>query len=68
MNEDLIKRLVKIKMDMFDSFIARLPEKEGKQLREIGQYVLEALNEHNDILGDMKDTKDISKIKEINIT
>ncbi|MEI8217108.1 MAG: hypothetical protein WCF96_08405 [Eubacteriales bacterium] len=67
MNEDLIKRLVKIKLDLADSFIARLPEKEEKQLREIGHYVLEALNEQNNVSGNMKNTKESSNIKEINI-
>lgn len=67
MNEDLIKGLVKLKLELVDSILGRLPEKEAEQVRELGRLVLEALNEHSSASAGAKKTEDSNGIKKIDI-
>jgi hypothetical protein len=46
MNEELIKGLVKLKLDAVYAMVDRLPEKEAQQVRAFGNVVLEALFEY----------------------
>lgn len=46
MNEDLIKGLIKLKLDTVYAMVERLPEKEAQQVRTLGNVVLEALFEY----------------------
>ena len=68
MNKDLIKGLVKLKLEMMDSFVDQLPEKEAQEVRKLGNVILEAATEYSENKPEFRKKKqDDSQVKPINI-
>jgi hypothetical protein len=68
MNKDLIKGLVKLKLEMMDSFVDQLPETEAEEVRKLGNVILEAVTEYSEHRADSSKKKhDDSQVKPITI-
>ncbi len=68
MNKDLVKGLVKLKLEMIDSFVDQLPENEAREVRKLGKVILEAATEHSENRSDSRKKKqNDSQVKNITI-
>lgn len=63
MENELIKKLVDVKLDALDTIIGMVPSKRAEKLICFGKTVLEAINEH----ADAKKPEETGKIKGISI-
>lgn len=65
MNKDLVKGLVKIKLEMAHNLIKHLPEKEAEQVLSLGGIVLDAVNEFVSHPQESVHTTDTESLKNI---
>jgi hypothetical protein len=65
MNEELVKNVIKLKLDILDGFIERLPEEAKGTVRNIETCILRALHEATErysVNGKREDGKTIKSI------
>ncbi|HWQ72878.1 MAG TPA: hypothetical protein VN370_11225 [Desulfitobacteriaceae bacterium] len=52
MDEEIIGRIIKLKLNMAEKLIGHLPEKAASQIKDLGKIILKSLNEN------VQDTKE----------